>query len=111
MSTVFKKIINKELPADIVYEDESVIAFKDINPRAPVHILIVPKKEIPTLKDITSEDELLLGHCLTVAKLVAQNHNLEGYRIVLNVDKAGGQEVFHLHFHLLGGRQFNWPPG
>jgi len=111
MSTVFKKIIDKELPADIVYEDESVIAFKDINPRAPVHILIVPKKEIPTLKDITSEDELILGHCLMVAKLVAQNQNLEGYRIVLNVDKAGGQEVFHLHFHLLGGRQFNWPPG
>ncbi|MBP6063475.1 MAG: histidine triad nucleotide-binding protein [Fusobacteriaceae bacterium] len=105
MSTIFTKIINKEIPATIVFENEQVIAFKDINPVAPIHILVLPKKEIPTLNDISFEDKELIGEVfLTIAKIakdlgVAQ----DGYRVIANCNSYGGQEVFHLHYHLLAG--------
>lgn len=106
MTTVFKKIIDRELPADIVYEDDDVIAFKDINPIAPVHILIVPKKVIPTVDDVEEEDAQILGKLFIAAKQVAREQGIaeKGYRLVVNVKNDGGQEVFHLHMHLLGGR-------
>ncbi|GAB4315637.1 MAG: purine nucleoside phosphoramidase [Phototrophicales bacterium] len=106
MTTVFKKIIDRELPADIVYEDDDVIAFKDINPIAPVHILIVPKKVIPTVDDVEEEDAQILGKLFIAAKQVAREQGIaeKGYRLIVNVKNDGGQEVFHLHMHLLGGR-------
>ncbi len=106
MTTVFKKIIDRELPADIVYEDDDVIAFKDINPIAPVHILIVPKKVIPTVDDVEEEDAQILGKLFVAAKQIAREQGIaeKGYRLVVNVKNDGGQEVFHLHMHLLGGR-------
>src|SRR5688572_30254683 len=106
MPTIFSKIIAKEIPATIVYEDDSVLAFKDIAPQAPTHILIIPKKEIPTLNDVTVEDEAMLGHLFTVAAKIAKEQGIDesGYRVMVNVNKDGGQEVFHLHMHLLGGR-------
>ena len=106
MATIFTKIINREIPADIVYEDENLIAFKDINPQAPIHILVVTKKEIPTINDISPEDRVLIGEVyITLAKIakdlgVADN----GYRVITNCNSYGGQEVFHLHFHLLAGK-------
>ncbi len=109
--TVFKKIINRELPAKIVYEDDKCLAFEDINPVAPTHILVIPKKEIPKLSDIEESDKELLGHLLWVIKKIAKERGLEGYRVCLNVGKEGGQHIFHLHFHLIGGRPFEWPPG
>jgi histidine triad (HIT) family protein len=106
MSTIFSKIIAKEIPAAIVYEDDLVLAFKDISPQAPTHILIIPRKEIPTLNDVTAEDEAMLGHLFTVAAKIAKKQGIDasGYRVMVNVNKDGGQEVFHLHMHLLGGR-------
>ncbi|MGB7340135.1 MAG: histidine triad nucleotide-binding protein [Phototrophicaceae bacterium] len=106
MSTIFKKIIDKEIPADIVYEDELVMAFKDINPLAPVHILIIPKKEIATVNDVTPEDEQSLGRLLIVAAKIAKDFNIDesGYRLIININDDGGQEVYHLHMHILGGR-------
>jgi histidine triad (HIT) family protein len=106
MPTIFSKIIAKEIPADIVYEDDLVVAFKDIAPQAPVHILIIPKKEIPTVNDVTLEDEATLGRLFTVAAQIAKEQGIDanGYRLMVNVNKDGGQEVFHLHMHLLGGR-------
>ena len=106
MSTIFKKIIDKEIPADIVYEDEDVLAFKDIHPQAPVHILIIPKKEIPTVDDAEAEDAETLGKLFLVAKKIAREQGIaeSGYRLMVNVRGDGGQEVFHLHMHLLGGR-------
>jgi histidine triad (HIT) family protein len=103
---IFCKIINRELDADIVYEDDQVVAFKDINPAAPVHILISPRKHIPTLMDIEKDDELLIGHLHTVANEVARAFKLDkkGYRVVINCGPDAGQIVFHLHLHLLGGR-------
>lgn len=111
--TVFAKIIRRELPATIVYEDDHVVAFRDIAPQAPVHILIVPRKEIPTLNDATEEDKELLGHILLVARKLAAQEGLaeRGYRLVINTNSDAGQTVFHLHCHLLGGRRFGWPPG
>lgn len=111
--TVFSKIIRRELPATIVYEDDLVIAFRDIAPQAPVHILIVPKKPIPTLNDATDDDRELLGHILLVAKQIAAAEQLSerGYRLVINTNAEAGQTVFHLHCHLLGGRPMGWPPG
>lgn len=106
MATIFTKIINRDITADIVYEDENLIAFKDINPQAPIHILVVTKKEIPTINDISPEDRVLIGEAyLTLAKIakdlgVAEN----GYRVITNCNSYGGQEVFHLHFHLLAGK-------
>lgn len=113
MSTIFKKIIDKEIPVDIVYEDEQCLAFKDIDPIAPVHILIIPKKEIPSMAEVAKSDKELLGHLLLTASQIAKNLGVSesGYRLVANTNKEGGQEVYHLHIHLLGGRQMTWPPG
>ena len=113
MSTIFKKIIDKEIPADIVFEDEFCLAFRDIDPKAPVHILIIPKKEIPTMAEVSEVDKELLGHLYLVASKVAKDQGISesGYRLVVNTNPEGGQEVYHLHIHLLGGRQMNWPPG
>lgn len=106
MSTIFSKIIAKEIPAQIVYEDDRVTAFKDINPQAPTHILIIPNKEIPTVNDVAPEDEALLGHLFIVARQIAQQQGIaeSGYRLIINCRDDGGQEVYHLHMHLLGGR-------
>jgi histidine triad (HIT) family protein len=106
MTTIFAKIIAREIPSEIVYQDELVTAFKDINPSAPVHILIVPNKEIPTVNDVTPADERLLGHLFVVAKQIAAQQGIadSGYRLIVNCRDDGGQEVYHLHMHLLGGR-------
>ncbi|HHJ39242.1 MAG: histidine triad nucleotide-binding protein [Methylothermaceae bacteria B42] len=106
MTTIFEKIIAGELPADIVYQDDQVTAFRDINPAAPTHILVVPNKAIPTVNDIQPEDEPLVGHMIYVAKLLAEKEGIaeDGYRLIINCNKNGGQEVFHLHLHLIGGR-------
>ncbi|MBN3894646.1 MAG: histidine triad nucleotide-binding protein [Nostoc sp. NOS(2021)] len=110
--TIFSKIIRREIPADIVYEDNLALAFKDIHPQAPVHIVVIPKKPIPTLADAESEDHALLGHLLLTAKRVAEEAGLKnGYRVVINTGDDGGQTVYHLHVHILGGRQLHWPPG
>jgi histidine triad (HIT) family protein len=107
MSTIFSKIIAREIPADIVYEDDLVLAFKDIAPQAPVHILIIPKQEIATANDVTEADELTLGRMMTVAAKIAKDNNIDesGYRLIINCNEDGGQEVFHLHMHILGGRK------
>jgi histidine triad (HIT) family protein len=106
MTTIFSKIIAGELPANIVYQDELVTAFRDIHPQAPTHILIVPNKEIPTLNDLSAEDEQAAGRMLLVAKKLAAQEGIaeDGYRLILNCNHHGGQEVYHLHLHLLGGR-------
>ena len=110
--TIFSKIINKEIPADIVHEDDLSLAFRDINPQAPVHILIIPKKMLPTLNDMETSDQELLGHLMLVAREVAAKEGVaDAYRLVLNNGAGAGQEVFHMHFHLLAGRSFTWPPG
>ncbi|MEM7008793.1 MAG: histidine triad nucleotide-binding protein [Thermodesulfobacteriota bacterium] len=113
MSTIFKKIIDKEIPADIVYEDDICLAFKDIDPKAPVHVLIIPKKEIPSMAEVTEGDKEILGHMMVKASEVAKSLGISdsGYRLVANTNPEGGQEVYHLHIHLLGGRQMTWPPG
>lgn len=109
---IFLKIINKQIPAKIAYEDESCLAFHDVNPQAPVHVLVIPKKVIATLDDLAESDEQLVGHLVVVATRLAKQLGLgEGYRIVVNCKGHGGQTVPHLHVHLLGGRQFHWPPG
>ena len=108
---IFLKIVNKELPADIVYEDDIAIAFNDISPQAPTHILIIPKKEITKLTDSTSNDIEILGHLLFVAKKVTDDLKIENYRVVINNGSEAGQTVFHLHLHVLAGRTFGWPPG
>jgi histidine triad (HIT) family protein len=110
--TLFQKIVDREIPAQIVYEDNQALAFRDVNPQAPVHVLIIPKKPIPQIELTNSEDEALLGHLLYVATQVAKKEGLnDGYRLVVNNGLQGGQTVFHLHIHLLGGRAFGWPPG
>lgn len=110
--TIFSKIIRKEIPATIVYEDELVIAFKDVNPQAPTHILIIPKKPIPQLDNCTEADQALLGHLMLTIPKIAQEAGLnDGYRVVINNGDNGGQTVYHLHLHILGGRQMTWPPG
>jgi len=110
--TIFSKIISREIPADIVYEDNLALAFKDIHAQAPVHIVVIPKKPIPSLADAESHDHALLGHLLLTAKRVAEEAGLKnGYRVVINTGDDGGQTVHHLHLHILGGRQLNWPPG
>ncbi|ACK67094.1 histidine triad (HIT) protein [Rippkaea orientalis PCC 8801] len=110
--TIFTKIINREIPANIVYEDDLALAFKDINPQAPVHILVIPKKPIINLDYGTEEDQTLLGHLLLTVKKVAQQEGLDnGYRVVINNGNEGGQTVYHLHLHILAGRQMTWPPG
>ncbi|PQO36764.1 histidine triad nucleotide-binding protein [Blastopirellula marina] len=110
--TIFKRIIDKEIPADIIYEDDQCLAFKDIAPKAPTHVLIIPKKEIATVDDLADEDAALIGHMWIVIRNLARDLGLEdGYRVIVNCKEAGGQEVPHLHYHLLGGRQMTWPPG
>jgi len=110
---LFCKIIKKEIPATVIYEDELSLAFRDIDPRAPKHILIIPKKHIPTTLDISEEDKDLIGHLHLVAGEIARDEGVadQGFRLVLNCNKNAGQEVFHLHYHLLGGRRMGWPPG
>ena len=110
--TIFQKIIDKELPADIVYEDDSCLAFKDINPVAPVHILIIPKKRIEKISDSNTEDKELLGHLFLVAGNIARDLGIEdAFRLVVNNGAGAQQTVFHLHIHLIAGREFSWPPG
>ena len=110
--TIFGKIIRREIPADIVYEDDLALAFRDVNPQAPVHILVIPKKPIRALSDAQTEDSELLGHLLQTVKKVAENEKLtNGYRVVINTGNDGGQTVFHMHLHILGGRPLGWPPG
>lgn len=110
--TIFSKIINREIPADIVYEDDLCLAFNDVNPQAPTHILVIPKKPISGIDSAQPEDQKLLGHLLLTVKQVAAQANLsKGYRVVINNGNDGGQTVDHLHFHILGDRQMRWPPG
>ncbi len=110
--TLFSKIINKEIPADIVYEDDLCLAFKDINPQAPLHVLIIPKKPIPRIVDAEQSDQELLGHLLLKAGEIAKQEGYENaFRLNINNGEGAGQTVFHLHVHLLAGRNFIWPPG
>ena len=110
--TLFEKIINKEIPADILYEDDISIVIKDISPQAPTHLLIIPKKVIPKLSDATAEDQKVLGHLMLIAGKIADKLGLdETFRLVVNNGAKAGQSVFHLHIHLLSGRPLNWPPG
>jgi histidine triad (HIT) family protein len=110
--TIFKRIIDKELPAAIIYEDDLCLAFHDVAPQAPVHVLVIPKKEIVSTDQLTEDDAALLGRIYDVIRKLAKDLGLEGgYRVVTNCGNDGGQTVYHLHFHLLGGRQMGWPPG
>ncbi|HEX5463880.1 MAG TPA: histidine triad nucleotide-binding protein [Burkholderiales bacterium] len=112
MTTIFSKIINREIPADIVYEDELCLAFKDINPQAPVHVQLIPKKEIPKVSDAGADDQNLLGHLLLTAAEVARRLGVDdAFRVVINNGAGAQQTVFHLHLHILAGRPFHWPPG
>lgn len=112
MATIFTKIIAKEIPADILHEDDVCLAFRDIKPQAPTHFLVIPKKEIVSLAELSDQDQSILGHCLMVASKIAAAEGLDGgYRVVVNTRDDGGQEVPHLHFHVLGGRRMTWPPG
>lgn len=110
--TIFSKIINREIPADIVYEDDQCLAFRDVNPQAPMHILIIPKKPIPKIVDAQIDDQPLLGHLLLKAGEIARQEGYgDAFRVVVNNGAGAGQTVFHLHIHILGGRSFSWPPG
>lgn len=110
--TIFKKIIDGELPADIVHDDARCLAFRDISPQAPTHILVIPKKEIASVADLGDDDADLVGHMYLVIRDLAVKEGLtNGYRVVVNCGAEGGQTVDHLHFHLLGGRGLSWPPG
>lgn len=111
--TIFSKIVAREIPAEIVYEDEDVLAFKDVNPQAPVHVLVIPKREIATVNDLTPDDTELIGKLVLAARQVAHAMGVaeDGYRVVLNCNAAAGQSVYYLHLHLLGGRPMSWPPG
>lgn len=111
--TIFKRIIDREIPAEIVHEDEHCMAFRDVAPQAPTHVLVIPKKEIASVADIADEDQQLIGHLYLVMRDIARDLGLSenGYRVVVNVGADGGQAVDHLHFHLLGGRRLAWPPG
>lgn len=113
MDCIFCKIANKEIPSTIIYEDNDVIAFNDVNPEAPVHILVIPKKHIASLNAATEEDQQLLGKLLLTVQKLAADHGIaeSGYRVVTNCGEQGGQSVMHLHFHLLGGREMLWPAG
>lgn len=111
--SIFTKIIKREIPAQIEYEDEEILAFKDIDPKAPFHTLIIPKKQIPTINDLDEADAPLLGKIFLVAKKLAKQYGIDekGYRMVFNCNQEAGQTVFHIHCHLIGGRPLNWPPG
>lgn len=109
--TLFQKIADGEIPADVVYQDDRAVAFRDIAPQAPTHVLVVPRKPIPRADAVEPEDEALVGHLFTVARKVAAAEGLRDYRLVVNNGEGAGQTVFHLHVHLLGGRGLQWPPG
>jgi histidine triad (HIT) family protein len=110
--TIFERIIDREIKADVVYEDDRALVFRDVNPQAPTHVLIIPKKRIASLADLNEEDAALVGHLLVVARKVAEQLGLAGgFRLVANSGPDAGQTVNHLHFHLLGGRNLGWPPG
>jgi len=111
--TIFTKIINKEIPADILYEDDDVLAFKDVSPQAPVHFLVIPKIQIKTLNDIKESHAVLIGKMTITAQKIAKEQGIadDGYRVVMNCNEYGGQTVYHIHMHVLGGRQLSWPPG
>ncbi len=112
--TIFTKIINKEIPAAIVYEDDLCLAFRDIQPQAPTHVLLIPKKPIVSMAEVRGdEDKMILGHLMITASEIAKSLGLseDGYRLVVNTNSNGGQTVFHLHIHILGGRALHWPPG
>lgn len=110
---LFCGIVSGDVKGSIVYEDGAVVAFRDINPQAPVHVLIIPRKHIATLLDVEEKDQGIIGHIYSVAARLANDHGIsrEGYRVVVNCGPAAGQSVYHIHFHLLGGRSFRWPPG
>ncbi len=110
---IFCKIIDKKIPARIIYEDEHALAFEDVNPQAPVHTLVIPRKHIPTLLDIKEEDNNLIGHLVKVANKIANDKGIaeRGFRVVTNCNPESGQTVYHIHLHILGGRQMHWPPG
>ena len=109
--SIFTKIKNKEIPGNVIYEDDKCFALEDINPQAPVHILIIPHKEIAKISDSTPEDKELLGHLLLVSKTIAEKYELENnYRLAINNGAGAGQSVFHIHIHLMGGRSLDWPP-
>ncbi len=109
--TIFSKIIKREIPATIIYEDDLALAFRDVNPQAPVHFLVIPKKPVVNLSDAKEEDQSLLGHLLLIANKVALQEGLTNFRLVTNNGAEAGQSVFHLHIHVLGGRSLDWPPG
>lgn len=113
MNCLFCKIAQGEIPASVVFEDDELLAFEDIKPQAPKHLLIIPKRHIATINDSNDQDEQLLGAMVLRAKKIAQTQGFDelGYRLVFNVNSGGGQEVYHIHLHLLGGRQMTWPPG
>ena len=113
MGTIFTQIINREIPADMVYEDELCLAFRDITPQAPVHVLLIPKKQIVSMATLETEDQAILGHLMIKASEIASDLGLgeSGYRLVVNTNEDAGQSVFHLHIHILGGRKLTWPPG
>jgi len=113
LDCIFCKIAQRKIPAKIVHEDDLSVAFEDINPQAPVHVLIIPKKHIPTLLDLKKEDDPLIGHLIRVANEIAQKRGISerGFRIITNCNKDAGQSVYHIHIHLLGGRVMHWPPG
>lgn len=110
---LFCRIIRKDIPASVIHEDDKCLAFQDINPKAPVHFLVIPKKHMESVRECTAEDQELLGHLLRVSNRLAQDRQIQssGFRIVINTGADGGQTVFHLHLHLLGGREMSWPPG
>ncbi|MFH1287186.1 MAG: histidine triad nucleotide-binding protein [bacterium] len=113
MDCLFCKIINKEIKSDIIHEDKECIAFNDINPQAPVHFLIIPKKHISTILDIKEEDNKLIGHLFSIANKLAKEKkvDLRGFRLIMNCNPDSGQVIYHIHLHVLGGRKMNWPPG
>ncbi|TDX51069.1 histidine triad nucleotide-binding protein [Orenia marismortui] len=110
---IFCKVVSGEIESNIIYEDDKVVAFEDINPQAPVHYLVIPKKHIPTLLEIKDEDQKLIGHIYSVISKLAKKEGIaeDGFRVVSNCNEAGGQTVYHIHYHLLGGRNLQWPPG
>ncbi len=110
---LFCKIVDGDIPADIVFESESALAFRDINPKAPTHVLIIPRRHVSTINDIEPGDESLVGSLFSAARKIAAEEGLadDGYRVVMNCNEAAGQSVFHIHLHLLGGRTLKWPPG
>lgn len=113
MDCLFCSIIDKKIPADILYEDDKVVAFRDISPQAPTHFLVIPRRHIATLNDLQGDDCELVGHIVHTAKTIAAEQGLaeDGYRVTMNCNEQGGQTVYHIHMHVLGGRQLQWPPG